>query len=615
LATEQPAERLEPALDSAKDHVLGAADAPITLVEYGSYACAYSRAAHDRIVELRDQLGDRLLYAFRHRPIPGNELAGPAAELAERAAEQGTFWKAHVALMTKSESLRHEDLEDLARELDLPPPTAAARKRAARRVRLDKKSAAASGVQITPTFFINGRRYDGPWDDVSFSDALIGALGYRVRLATLAFVNWTASSGIVLLAATLLALFLSNTAWAPALAAFWRTELGLNWDGGGFALPLIRWVNDGLLTIFFLVVGLEIKREFTVGHLSTRELAAMPIAASIGGMAVPIAIYLLLIPPGLWTRGWGVPVGTDTAFAVAIIAAMGQRVPIELRIFLTAAAIVDDIGAILIVAVFYSHGLDWAWLGAAVAVIAALAAFNRAAVYRVTPYAILGVVLWLCIHEGGIHATLAGVLLALFIPTRPPPDYPALMAQADAIIANETARGPEEMRHRLSSRAMRAIDAIYNRLESPADRLLRHVEVRSSYIVLPIFAFANAGVTIVPGLIEGHAGLVLAIFAGLVAGKPLGIVGGSYIAVRAGLARKPDAYGWDQVVGAGLLSGIGFTMSLFIASQSFAVPSDFDAAKLAIFMASAVAALLGVSALWLAAARSQRGGEDVPNPR
>jgi NhaA family Na+:H+ antiporter len=171
------------------------------------------------------------------------------------------------------------------------------------------------------------------------------------------------------------------------------------------------------------------------------------------------------------------------------------------------------------------------------------------------------------------------------------------------------------MRHRLSSRAMRAIDAIYNRLESPADRLLRHVEVRSSYIVLPIFAFANAGVTIVPGLIEGHAGLVLAIFAGLVAGKPLGIVGGSYIAVRAGLARKPDAYGWDQVVGAGLLSGIGFTIALFIASQSFAVPADFDAAKLAIFMASAVAALLGVSALWLAAARSQRGGEDVPNPR
>jgi NhaA family Na+:H+ antiporter len=168
------------------------------------------------------------------------------------------------------------------------------------------------------------------------------------------------------------------------------------------------------------------------------------------------------------------------------------------------------------------------------------------------------------------------------------------------------------MRHRLSAGAMRAIDAIHNRLESPADRLLRHVEIGSSYVVLPIFAFANAGVTIVPDLIGGHAGLVIAIVAGLVVGKPLGIVGGSYLAVRSGLATKPDAYGWDHVVGAGLLSGIGFTMSLFIASQSFVVAADFDAAKLAIFIASAVAAVIGVSALWLAAARHPDDGENEP---
>jgi NhaA family Na+:H+ antiporter len=161
---------------------------------------------------------------------------------------------------------------------------------------------------------------------------------------------------------------------------------------------------------------------------------------------------------------------------------------------------------------------------------------------------------------------------------------------------------------------MRAIDAIHNRLESPADRLLRHVEVGSSYVVLPIFAFANAGVTIVPGLLGGHAGLFIAIIAGLVVGKPLGIVGGSYIAVKSGLATKPDAYGWDQVIGAGLLSGIGFTMSLFIASQSFAVASDFDAAKLAIFTASAVAAIFGVASLWLAAVRRSGDGEDEASP-
>jgi NhaA family Na+:H+ antiporter len=605
LATASDSRRLDPPFDPAEDHVLGLPDAPITLVEYGSYACPHCRAAHDRIVDLRDQFGDRMAHAFRHRPLPGSDLAVPAAELAERAFECGKFWRAHVALMTRSDSLRQEDLDAIAQELDLPVASSAAGKRAARRVRRETKSADASGVTFTPTFFINGRRYDGPWDDASFADALHGALGYRVRAAALDFVNWTPSSGLLLLAATLLALFLSNSVWAPQLVAFWQQEAGVRWGSGGFALPLLRWVNDGLLTIFFLVVGLEIKREFTVGHLATRQLAAMPVAASIGGMVVPAAIYLLLVPAGPWKNGWGVPIGTDTAFAVALIAAMGPRVPIELRVFLTAAAIVDDIGAILIVALFYSHGLNFGYLAATLPIMAALAALNRAAVYRVAPYAVLGVLLWFCIHEGGVHATLAGVLLALFIPTRPPPNFQALMAQTDAIVANETQRGPEEMRHLLSAGSLKAIDAIHDRMESPAARLLRHVEIRSSYIVLPIFAFANAGVTIGPGLLDGRGGLVLAIVAGLVVGKPLGLFGASYIAVKAGLATKPDAYRWDQVLAAGCLAGIGFTMSLFIAGQSYPLQSDFDAAKIGIFIASIIAAMLGVGLLWWSSRKPQ----------
>ena len=614
MATDRGSQLLNPLLDPDKDHILGSPDAPIALVEYGSYACAHCRAAHDRIVDLRDQLGDRLVHAFRHRPLPGSDLAIPAAELAERAAECGKFWKAHVALMTRSASLRKEDLEAIGRELDLPAESSAAGKRAARRVRAHAKSADGSGVELTPTFFINGRRYDGPWDDASFEDALLGALGYRVRVAALDFVNWPLSTGILLLFATVLALILSNTVLAPALANFWQREFGLAWDGGGFSLPLIRWVNDGLLTIFFLVVGLEIKREFTVGHLSSRRLAAMPIAASIGGMVVPAAIYLLLIPEGPWIRGWGVPIGTDTAFAVALIATMGQRVPIELRIFLTAAAIVDDIGAILIVALFYSAGLNFSFLLAAFLIVGALAALNRAAIYRVTPYALLGVALWVCIHEGGVHATLAGVLLALFIPTRPPPNYQALMAQADAIVANETQRS-EEMRHVLSTGAMRAIDAIYDRLESPASRLLRHVEIRSSYVVLPIFAFANAGVTFLPGMLDGRSELVVAITAGLLVGKPMGLLLASFAAVKAGLATKPDAYGWIQVLGAGCLSGIGFTMSLFIAGESFPAPVDFDAAKIAIFTASVVSAILGIAVLWWAATKIPSDQFSAPKPR
>jgi NhaA family Na+:H+ antiporter len=614
LASGQGIPRLAPPVDPDQDHILGAADAPITLVEYGSYACLHCRAAHDRIVDLRDDLGERLAHVFRHRPLTGSELAVRAAEVAETAAEQGKFWKVHVALMTRSADLEERDIEAIRRDFDLPEPSSAAGRRAARRVREDQDSAEANGVRFTPTFFINGRRYDGPWDDVSFSDALLGALGYRVRAAALDFVNWTPSSGLLLLAATLLAVLLSNTGFAPDIAAFWKSQFGLAWGGGGFSLPLIRWVNDGLLTVFFLVVGLEIKREFTVGHLANRGLAAMPVAASIGGMVVPAAIYLLLIPSGPWTQGWGVPIGTDTAFAVALIAAMGQRVPIELRIFLTAAAIVDDIGAILIIAIFYSKGLDFTYLAATLPVLGLLAALNRAAVYRVTPYAILGLLLWFFIHEGGVHATLAGVLLALFIPTRPPPNFAALMAQSDAIIVNETQRGDVEMRHVLSAGALRAIDAIHDRMESPAARLLRFVELRSSYVVLPIFAFASAGVTFVPGLLDGKGGLVLAISAGLLIGKPLGLFAASCAAVKIGLARKPDSYSWGQVLGAGCLAGIGFTMSLFIAGQSYPVASDFDAAKVAIFGTSIAAAILGVAVLWwadLKARPEETSGSDL----
>jgi NhaA family Na+:H+ antiporter len=534
-----------------------------------------------------------------------------AAVLAELAAQHGKFWKAHVALMTRSAQLQQDDLARIAEELGLPTPTPADLKRARRRVSQHAASATASGAGLTPAFFINGRRYDGPWDDVSFADALFGALGYRVRAAALDFINWPPSSGLLLFAAVVLALVVSNTAWAPGFAAFWQSEFGVEWNGGGFRLPMLRWVNDGLLTIFFLVVGLEIKREFTVGHLATRSLAALPVAASIGGMVVPAAIYLALIPAGPWMMGWGVPIGTDTAFAVALIAMMGSRVPIELRIFLTAAAIVDDIGAILIVAAFYSDGLHFGYLGAALVVVGALAALNRTAVYRVLPYAILGVLLWFLIHEGGVHATLAGVLLALFIPTRPPANFDGLMAQMDAIIAHETRRGPEEMRHKISAGSLRAIEGIHDRLESPASRMLRTVEIRSSYIVLPVFALANAGVTLVPGLLDGRGSLVLAIIAGLVVGKPVGLMAASYLAVRLGWATKPAAYRWDQVFGAGCLAGIGFTMSLFIAGQSFPDAADFAAAKVAIFIASGMAAVLGVGMLWWAGRDSARAAADA----
>jgi NhaA family Na+:H+ antiporter len=604
MATASAVGTLTPPIDPATDHVLGEADAPISLVEYGSYACPGCRAVHERIVELRDEFGDRLVYSFRHRPLIGSALALRAAELAERAAASGRFWKAHVALMTRSGDLTEADLDALEQELALPPASSAAGRAAEERVRADIASAQQSGVAITPTFFINGRRYDGPWDDASIADALLGSLGYRVRAAALGFFNWAPSTGVVLLLATLVAVFLTNSAWGPAFTRLWETPVGLGWGASSFTLPLLNWINDGLLSIFFLVVGLEIKREFTVGHLASRRLAALPVAAAVGGMVVPALLYVLVVPNGPWQGAWGIPIATDTAFAVALIATMGERVPIELRVFLTAAAIIDDLAVIVIIAIFYAGGLNLLFLAAAAAAVLVLFALNRAAVYRVTPYAIVGVLLWFFIHEAGVHATAAGVILALFIPTRPPPLYPALMAQADAIITHETRRGPEEMRHVISVPSLRALDAIHDRLESPAARMLRHVEVRSSYLVLPIFALANAGVVMDASLLDGRMGLVAAIVAGLLIGKPAGLLSGSYLAVKVGLAVKPAEYGWGQILGAGFLGGIGFTMSLFIANLAFPVSADFSAAKIAIFVASGVSAAFGMAILWLMSGRS-----------
>ncbi len=599
--------RLDRPVDDIRDHILGPKDAPITLVEYGSYACPHCRAANERITEVRGQLGDRLRYVFRHRPLIGSDIARPAAEIAESATNHEQFWDTHVTLMTRSNTLTEDDLRAVADTLGLTRLSAetarAIAERARQRVDLDIESARASGVRFTPTFFINGRRYDGPWDESDFTDAMLGSLGHRVSTAALTFASWAPSAGVLLLLASILAVALTNSGLGPDFKAFWHSDFGVTFAGSGFGMSLLDWVDDALLTIFFLVVGLEIKREFTVGHLASRRAAALPIAAAIGGMVVPALLYLLIIPPGPWTLGWGVPMETDTAFAVALIAMMGTRVPVELRIFLTAAAIVDDIAAIVVVAIFYSGDLHFGYLAAAVATTGVLVLMNRSGIYRVSPYILVGVALWVCVYASGLHATLAGVILAALIPTRPPPDFKTLAMQADVILTTEAQQGGEQFRRGPSTPALEALDAIHDRLESPADRMLRNVAPRSSYLVLPVFALANAGVALSTDVFSRHGMLVLAIVTGLAIGKPLGFVLASGLAVRLGLAHKPGAYSWRQLAGAGALAGIGFTMSLFIAGQAFPVASDFAVAKIAVFAASLLSSVIGVAVLWSAQGR------------
>ena len=594
--------RLDRPVDNDYDHTLGPANAETTLVEYGSYACPYCRAANERIAQVRDQLGDRLRYVFRHYPLIGSDIALRAAELVEHAKDAKSFWHAHIALMTRSETLTEDDLIAVAGELGVPLPVAGkareADERAKARVQADVKSAQASHALVTPTFFINGRRYDDPWDESSFADAMLGAPGQRLRGVALDFADWAPSAGVLLLLATILAVVLTNSSLGASFVALWEQYLGVSLAGAEFTMSLLHWINDGLLMIFFLVVGLEIKREFTVGRLASVRSGALPIAAAVGGMVAPAILYMLLTPAGPWSHGWGVPMATDTAFAVALIVMMGNRVPAELRVFLTAAAIVDDIGAIFVVAIFYSGAMNFGYLAGAALIVAALALLNRSHIYNVTPYVLLGILLWACVLASGLHATMAGVILALFIPTRQPPNLTALMVQADAILTAEARRSGEVLRHGPSLPAMRALDAIHDRLESPADRLLRNAGGPSSYVVLPFFALANAGVAVTTDALAGHEPLMLAIIVGLVIGKPLGLVSASVLAVKLGIATKPDEYSWRQLIGAGALAGIGFTMSLFIAGQAFPVESDFSAAKIAVFASSIASAVLGVAILW-----------------
>ncbi|MGH9456979.1 MAG: Na+/H+ antiporter NhaA [Thermoanaerobaculia bacterium] len=595
------APRLDPPVDPSRDHVLGPPRAQMTLVEYGSYSCIHCHAAHEMIARLRDRFGEGMSYVFRHLPLAGSRDAVVAAEVAEYAeATAGEFWRAHDVLMKRGPQFERRELEGIAAELGLPPreETQDAWDAAAARVRQDFESAQRSGARVTPTFFINGRRYEGAWDETALAEAMVRSLGHRLQTATLDFVSWAPSTGVLLLVMSILAIVLTNSPVGEAFTALWETPFGIGFGADAFALPLIDWINHGLLTVFFLVVGLEVKRELTVGRLASRRAAAFPVAASIGGMIAPALIYLAWIRSGPLAAGWGLTIATDTAFAIALIVVLGERVPVELRVFLTAAVIVDDLVAIAVVAIFYGGGVDLPALGGAVAVTALLVAINRAGVYRPLPYAVLGVVLWVVLHEAGVHATLAGVVLATLIPTRPPANLDALIAQAQTIIQMETASAAGGvLRHGPSEPALRALDAIHDRIESPASRVLRTIEPWSSYAVLPLFALANAGVAWSPDVLAGRGVLVAAIVTGLVVGKPAGIIAGAWLAVRSGAAVKPEAYSWRQLAGAAALAGIGFTMSLFIAGQAFPRPGDFAAAKIAIFLASIIAAVAGVALL------------------
>ena len=411
------------------------------------------------------------------------------------------------------------------------------------------------------------------------------------------FAKLETSGGILLIGCTVIALVWANSPWASSYFYLWHIDLTFGFAGKNLSEPLHFWINDGLMALFFLVVGLEIKRETLVGELASFRKAALPIAAAIGGMLVPAAIYWFFNHGGPGVSGWGIPMGTDIAFALGVLALLGDRVPVSLRVFLAALAIADDIGAVLMIAFFYTEQISWIHLAVAGVFFAALIAINRAGARHPLIYAVLGVALWLAFLGSGIHATVAGVLLAITIPARQRIDSRAFFARSEKILGEF--RRADEARESIEDGATKstAVHMLAEECESVESPMLRFEHALAPWIkhvIMPVFALANAGVALGAGAATALASPIsLGIVCGLAFGKPIGIASFSWLSVRTGLAFLPNEIGWRQILGAGALAGIGFTMSLFVANLAFGPTPMLETAKVGILAASVAAGAAG----------------------
>lgn len=408
----------------------------------------------------------------------------------------------------------------------------------------------------------------------------------------------------MLLVATVVALVWANSPWASGYVHLWETPMTLTVGDWSVRATLHRMINDGLMAVLFFLVGLEIKREMLAGELKTVRTATLPMVAALGGMVVPAILYSLVNAGGAGATGWGVPMATDIAFALGVLALLGDRVPVGLKVFLAALAIVDDIGAVLVIALFYAGGVSWSALVAAGALVALAAIANRAGVRSAWFFGVIGIALWVAVLASGVHGTVAGVVLAMTIPVRTRLNEGSFLRGAAHALdrfreaAEITATDPDVtvLSNHTHHEAIEELEVLCEQAQPPLIRLERGLQGLVAFGIMPVFALANAGVLLSGEAIRGALGssVSVGILLGLVVGKPLGIIIFSWIAVRLGVAALPSGVSWGMIAGAGVLGGIGFTMALFIAGLAFTESAIAEAAKFGVLAASAIAGVAGV---------------------
>ncbi|MDX1530394.1 MAG: Na+/H+ antiporter NhaA [Rhodothermales bacterium] len=425
----------------------------------------------------------------------------------------------------------------------------------------------------------------------------------------LEFTRTEAAGGIVLLACAAVALVWANTPLAPAYFALWETPVTLGAGPLVIDKPLLLWINDGLMALFFFLIGLEIKREVLTGELRSPKQAALALAGALGGMAVPAALYFAVNAGGPGASGWGIPMATDIAFALGVLALLGSRAPLALKVFLTALAIVDDLGAVLVIALFYTAELKVGALLAAAGFLALMILMNRLGTQRTVVYVLLGFALWVAMLKSGVHATVAGVLAALTIPAQRRIDAPKFLEHAEVLVGEfaEDVRPGETEPTDDQRNAVHTLEVIARNAETPLARMEHHLHGWVAFFIMPVFALANAGVA----LGGGEGGLLnpisLGVALGLLVGKPVGVTLFAWAAVRFGVATLPAGVSWRQLIGVAALTGIGFTMALFIGGLAFDEAALLDSAKVGILGASLFAGLLG----WLLLSRASRPSPSV----